>query len=144
MFFLCLSLSADSHSCLFWARACWRALGFSSRFSLEKLLTGFLSVGLRLLPLTTSAASHSFINTHASLAAHCLPGIYACVCVRARPVTDLECLAPVATVGKSQMLEKLDFSYVIGSCWPGQEVLQPLSSSPPPSPDKSGRLLFPV
>lgn len=38
MFFL--SLSADSHSCLFWAGACWRALGFSSRFSLEKLLTG--------------------------------------------------------------------------------------------------------
>lgn len=65
-------------------------------------------------------------------------------CVRARPVTDSECLAPVATVGKSQMLEKLDFSYVIGSCWPGQEVLQPLSSSPTPTPEKSGRLLFPV
>lgn len=45
------------------------------------------------------------------------------MCVR--PVTDSECLAPVDTVGKSQMQEKLDFSYVIGSCWPGEEVSQP-------------------
>lgn len=62
-----LLLSAESHSCLFWAGARWRALApppLFFPFSLEKLLMAFCpSVCVSSLSPPLSA-SHSFINTH--------------------------------------------------------------------------------
>lgn len=52
-FFFSFILSAESHSCLFWGRGSLESTWLSPSSFPSKTLDGFLSVGLRRLPLTT-------------------------------------------------------------------------------------------
>lgn len=63
--FFSLFLSAESHSCLFWAGARWRALGFFPVFPLKNSWRLFVRWFASAPSSPPPSASHSFINTHA-------------------------------------------------------------------------------